>query len=104
MAASVPTTRSVSQAPLAKHDEVELCVFLLGDAVACAVTGQRLPDGHYHLDRMLKPLVRRGKVSCRRTCLDACGLSDARLIERAQRSTLDELTDWTLWAENTLSF
>jgi uncharacterized protein involved in oxidation of intracellular sulfur len=53
---------------------------------------------------MLKPLVRRGKVGCCGTCLDARGLSEAQLIEGAQRSTLEELTDWTLWAENTLSF
>ena len=46
---------------LAKREEVELRVFLLGDAVACAVAGQQLPEGHYHLDRMLKPLVRRGE-------------------------------------------
>jgi uncharacterized protein involved in oxidation of intracellular sulfur len=32
---------------LAKRDEVELRVFLLGDAVACAVAGQQLPDCHY---------------------------------------------------------
>lgn len=37
---------------LAKREGVELRVFLLGDAVACAVAGQQLPDGHYHLDRM----------------------------------------------------
>jgi sulfur relay (sulfurtransferase) complex TusBCD TusD component (DsrE family) len=40
---------------LAKREDVELRVFLLGDAVACAVAGQTLPDGHYHLDRMLMP-------------------------------------------------
>ena len=41
---------------LAKRDDVALRVFLLGDAVGCAVAGQQLPEGHYHLDRMLKPL------------------------------------------------
>jgi hypothetical protein len=44
---------------LAERDEVELRVFLPGDAIACTVAGQQLPDGHYHLDRMHKPLVRR---------------------------------------------
>jgi uncharacterized protein involved in oxidation of intracellular sulfur len=87
---------------LAKRDGVDLRVFLLGDAVACAVGGQRLPDGHYHLDRMLKPLVRRGEVGCCGTCLDARGLSEEQLVEGARRSTLEELTDWTLWADKTL--
>jgi uncharacterized protein involved in oxidation of intracellular sulfur len=89
---------------LAKREEVEIRVFLMGDGVGCAIAGQRLPEGHYHLDRMLKPLVRRGEVGCCGTCLDARGLSDEQLIEGARRSTLEELTDWTLWADRTLEF
>jgi uncharacterized protein involved in oxidation of intracellular sulfur len=89
---------------LAKRDEVELRVFLLGDAVAYAVAGQQLPDGHYHLDRMHKPLVHRAGVACSGTCLDARGLKQDQLVEGARRSTLDELTDWTLWADKTLVF
>ncbi len=89
---------------LAKRDEVELRVFLLGDAVACAVAGQQLPEGHYHLDRMLKPLVRLGEVACCGTCMDARAIKQEQLVEGARRSTLEELTDWTLWAEKTLSF
>lgn len=89
---------------LAKDDAVELRVFLMGDAAACAVAGQRLPEGHYHLDRMLKPLIRRGEVACCGTCMDARGLDEAQLVEGAQRSTLEELTAWTLWSEKTLVF
>ena len=89
---------------LAKRDDVELRVFLLGDAVACAVAGQQLAEGHYHVDRMLKPLVRRSEVGCCGTCLDARGLRDEQLVDGARRSTLEELTDWTLWSEKTLVF
>jgi uncharacterized protein involved in oxidation of intracellular sulfur len=81
---------------LSKRQDVELRVFLLGDAVACAVADQQLPDGHYHLDRMLKGLVRRAQVGCCGTCLDARGLSENLLVDGAHRSTLEELTDWTL--------
>lgn len=87
---------------LAKREGVELRVFLLGDAVACAIAGQQLPDGHYHLDRMLKPLVRRGEVACCGTCLDARGLTEQQLVAGARRSTLEELTDWTLWTDKVL--
>jgi uncharacterized protein involved in oxidation of intracellular sulfur len=89
---------------LSKREEVELRVFLFGDAVMCAVAGQQLPEGHYHLDRMLKPLVRRGEVACCGTCMDARGLEEGKLVEGARRSTLEELTDWALWAERTLTF
>jgi uncharacterized protein involved in oxidation of intracellular sulfur len=89
---------------LSKREEVGLRVFLFGDAVMCAIAGQQLPEGHYHLDRMLKPLIRRGEVACCGTCMDARGLDEAKLVEGARRSTLEELTDWALWAERTLTF
>ncbi len=89
---------------LAKRDDVVLRLFLFGDAVACAVHGQTLPDGHYHLDRMLMPLLRRGEVACCGTCLDARGLGEQLLVEGAHRSTLEQATDWTLWADQVLVF
>jgi uncharacterized protein involved in oxidation of intracellular sulfur len=89
---------------LGKREEVELRVFLFGDAVMCAIAGQQLPEGHYRLDRMLKPLVRRGEVACCGTCMDARGLEEAKLVEGVRRSTLEELADWVLWAERTLTF
>jgi uncharacterized protein involved in oxidation of intracellular sulfur len=89
---------------LSKREGVEVRVFLLGDAVACAVAGQQLPEGHYHLDRMLKPLLRRGQVGLCGTCLDARGLRESQMVDGARRSTLEELTDWILWADKTLVF
>ena len=84
----------------AKRDGVMVRVFLPGDAVA----GQTLPDGHYHLDRMLASLVRRGEVACCGTCLDARGLREDQPVAGARRSSLEELTDRVVWAETTLTF
>jgi uncharacterized protein involved in oxidation of intracellular sulfur len=84
---------------VSKREGVELRVFLLGDAVACAIAGQQLPDGHYHLDRMVKGLLHHAEVDCCGTCLDARGLPEEMLVDGARRSTLEELTDWTLWAD-----
>ncbi|MEZ5229034.1 MAG: DsrE family protein [Acidimicrobiales bacterium] len=39
---------------LAKRDGVEIKIFCFGDAVGLAVAGQQLPNGYYHLDRMLQ--------------------------------------------------
>jgi uncharacterized protein involved in oxidation of intracellular sulfur len=36
--------------------------------------------------------------------MDARGIADERLIEGCARSTMDELTDWTVWAEKVLIF
>jgi uncharacterized protein involved in oxidation of intracellular sulfur len=71
---------------LAKREEVELHLFLLGEAVACAVAGQQLPES-YHLDRMLKPLVRGGEVACCGTCMDARALTQEQLVEGAHRAS-----------------
>jgi uncharacterized protein involved in oxidation of intracellular sulfur len=57
---------------LSKRDGVGVRVFLMGDAVGSAVAGQKLPDGYYHLDRMLTSLIRRDtEIGCCGTCLDA---------------------------------
>jgi uncharacterized protein involved in oxidation of intracellular sulfur len=36
--------------------------------------------------------------------MDASGIGDAELAKGTQRSTLEELTDWTQWAERVLVF
>ena len=89
---------------LVKREDVRLRCFLMGDSVACALAGQKLPEGHYHLDRMLKPLVRRGEVGCCGTCLDARAIDEGRLVEGVQRSDLGELAEWTIWADKVLNF
>ena len=45
---------------LAKRDATDVRIFLIGDAVACAVAGQTLSNGYYHLDRMLGSAIRHG--------------------------------------------
>ena len=90
---------------LVKRDGVELRVFLMGDAVGCAVAGQQTPDGYYNLERMIKGLAKkRVPVGCCGTCLKARGISDDRLAEGAQHSSLEELTDWSLWASHVIAF
>ncbi len=90
---------------LAKREGTEVRVFLIGDAVGCALAGQRLPNGYYHLDRMIESAVRHGaEVGCCGTCLDARGISDVLLVEGARRSSLEELTDWALWADQVVTF
>ena len=53
---------------------------------------------------MLMGLLHRAQVGCCGTCLDSRGLKQEHLVDGARRSTLEELTDWTLWADKTLTF
>jgi uncharacterized protein involved in oxidation of intracellular sulfur len=90
---------------LAQREGVAVRVFLMGDAVGCAVRDQKVPNGYYHLDRMIAAAVRHGvEIGCCGTCLDARGLTDEMLTDGARRSTLEELTDWVLWADRTITF
>ncbi len=90
---------------LSKREGGEVKVFLMGDAASCAKAGQTLPQGYYSLERMLRILrVKGGETGVCGTCMDARGLADGELTEGAHRSTLDELTAWTLWADKVLVF
>jgi uncharacterized protein involved in oxidation of intracellular sulfur len=54
---------------------------------------------------MLGSAIRRGAdVGCCGTCMDARAVDDARLLEGARRSSLEELTDWTVWADKVVTF
>ena len=90
---------------LGRRDDAEVRVFLMGDAVSCAVAGQKTPDGYYSLDRMLTGFIRRGgQIACCGTCLDARGLEEGDLIDDAPRSTMDVLAAWTVEADEVLTF
>jgi uncharacterized protein involved in oxidation of intracellular sulfur len=90
---------------LSRRDDVEPRVFLMGDAVTCAVAGQKTPDGYYALDRMLRAFDRHGgRIACCGTCLDARGLTKEHLIEEAPRSSMEELAGWTVEADKVLTF
>ena len=84
--------------------EIEVCVFLMGDAVGCAKAGQKTPNGYYNLERMLKAVARKGEVLLCGTCMDARGMTEDDAIEGARRSSTAELTERTLDADKVLIF
>ena len=90
---------------LLKTGEAEVKVFLIGDAAACAKGGQKVPQGYYNIGDMLGMVVRgNGEVGVCGTCLDARGIAAEEMIEGASRSTMDQLTAWTQWADKVIAF
>lgn len=90
---------------LAGRPEVEVRVFLIADAVACARRGQQVPKGYYNIEAMIGALVKRGgAVGVCGSCMDARGIAEADLAEGCRRGNMDELTAWTLWADRVLAF
>jgi uncharacterized protein involved in oxidation of intracellular sulfur len=90
---------------LAKTEDTELRVFQMGDAVAAAKPGQKTPDGYYNLERMLRGCATKEvPVGACGTCMDARGMIDADLVAGVHRSSMADLTAWTLWADKVVTF
>lgn len=87
-----------------QESEAEISVFPMGDAVACAKTGPKTPDGYYNLEHMLKPFVRDGEVLLCGTCMDARGMGEDEAMSGARRSSMDELAERTRSADKVLVF
>ena len=90
---------------IAKREGEEVHVFLIGDGASCAKRNQKVPQGYYNLEVMLGAVTRRGgKVGVCGTCMDARGMTDDELVSGTHRSTMQELGDWSLWADRVLTF
>jgi len=89
---------------LAGREGQQVRIFLMADAVACGKAGQKVPEGYYNIQLMLGKVLRKGEVALCGTCMDARGVSDAEIVEGAQRSTLAQLADWTVEADKVLVF
>lgn len=90
---------------LAKREGEYVRIFLMADAVGCAVAGQRTPNGYYNMERLLSAAARHGaEIGLCGSCMDARAVREGALVEGARRSSLEELADWTLWADKIVSF
>lgn len=84
---------------------MEVRIFLMADAAACAVARQNTPTGYYNIERMLKYSINKGaKVKICGSCAEARGLEYDRLIEGAKISTMAELTKWVVESDKVVTF
>ena len=88
-----------------EHTGVEVQVFLMADAVTCALPNQTTPQGYYNIERMLRSVIGRGGLikTCG-TCADARGIRALPLIDGVEHSTMSQLTQWTVEADKVLTF
>jgi uncharacterized protein involved in oxidation of intracellular sulfur len=88
-----------------EHPSVEVLIFLMADAVTCALPGQSTPQGYYNIERMLKSVISKGaQVKACGTCADARALRDLPLLEGVEHSTMSQLCQWTVQADKVLTF
>ncbi len=80
-----------------EHEDAELRIFLMADAVMCAVPGQTTAQGYYNAEPMLRSLIGKGaEVKACGTCSDARGTRDLCLIGGVEISTMSQLAQWVL--------
>ena len=78
---------------------------LNGNHATEAKKGQKVPQGYYNAEVMLKAVARHNsEIGVCGTCMDARGITEAELTEGTKRSTLEQLTDWTAWADKVITF
>ena len=88
-----------------EHADVEVRIFLMADAVTCALPNQTTPQGYYNIERMLKSVILKGgQVKACGTCADARGIKGLPLIEGAEISTMVQLTQWVVDSDKVLTF
>ena len=89
-----------------EHAEtVEVRIFLMADAVTCALPNQATPQGYYNIERMLKSVISKGGLvkSCG-TCAEARGIKNLVLIEGVEISTMSQLTSWSVESDKVITF
>lgn len=90
---------------LLKEQDASVSIFLMGDAVVNALSGQQTPDGYYNMERYLKGvLAKKTVVKLCGTCMDARGITDDMIVKRTERSTMSELGELTEQADKVLVF
>jgi len=88
-----------------EHEAVEIKIFLLADAVFCALPNQKTPNGYYNIERMLKSVVRNGgEIKACGGCSEARGIDSLKFIEGAQLSNMKEFAQWTVECEKVITF
>lgn len=87
------------------YEGTELTVFLMADAVSCAVPNQNTPNGYYNIERMLKAVAQKsGQIKICTSCAEARGLKEMNFIEGARLSTMKELTRLTMESDKVINF
>ena len=88
-----------------EHVEVEVRLFLMADAVTCALPEQTTPQGYYNIARMLKAVLNRGgQVKACGICCEARGLTKISVLEGVEISTMSQLTQWMVDSDKVLTF
>ena len=88
-----------------EQTDAAIHIFLMADAVTCALPNQVTPNGYYNTERMLKAVITKGgQVKACGSCSEARGIKEITLIEGVEISNMSQLAKWTVEADKVLTF
>ena len=88
-----------------EHPDVEVRIFLMADAVFCALPNTTTPNGYYNIERMMKSILNKGgKIKSCGTCAQARGVFDLTLLEGIEKSNMVEYTQWVVESDKAINF
>ena len=88
-----------------EHPDVEVHIFLMADAVTCALPNQSTPQEYYNFERMLKSIIAKGgAIKACGSCAEARGIQGLSLIEGLEISTMSQFTQWVVEADKVITF
>ena len=80
--------------------DVNIKLFCFSDAILCGIAGQN-PNEGFNIQQLIDILAAQGaEIKLCTSCVKARGLLDAKLT----LGTLDDVSEWTLWADKVLTF
>ena len=83
---------------------VKVSLFLLSDAVTAVLPKQKPVEG-YNIQQMLEIVIaQKAQVKFCGSCMHARGLTDLKVIEGCEIATMDDLAQWVLMADKTITF
>jgi uncharacterized protein involved in oxidation of intracellular sulfur len=88
-----------------EHADVEVLIFLMADSVTCALPSQSTPNGYYKIERMLRPVMRKGgQVKACGCCSEARDVAGLTLLEEVEISNMEQLAPLAVEADKVLTF
>lgn len=90
---------------LNEHENIDLRIFLLADAVGCTLPNQKTPNGYYNIEKMLKIIINKGgKIKACGGCSETRGIDKLKLIDGIEISNMKAFAQWVVESDKVLSF
>ncbi|PKG56063.1 DsrE/DsrF/TusD sulfur relay family protein [Shewanella sp. GutDb-MelDb] len=82
----------------------KVSLFLLSDAITAVLPKQNPAEG-YNIQQMLEIIIaQKTEVKFCGSCMHARGLTELTVIDSCEVATMDDLAQWVLMADKTLTF